>query len=243
MQDIQMCKKLLMMLMCMCVLVTGCSKKPSAAKPLKSMTIGQVRQLRFDWTEGKLPEQQPQGAAEIRKQLEVFEKQLKEQKVKDEKRLNLLREQIPSVQDMVYLHIDQKREQLTKWKHSQYTGEITKEEKTRLITELRNKQARLIRECKEQRKAAQEKYAIIKEQLRVQQREFYQKNILSLEKQLEPDDSVNTFYKVFGKPKDKSLIGDNYYFQYRCKDGIVVLEIHASQFDYDHVAIIDVSML
>ena len=67
MQDIRMCKKLLMVLMCMCVLVAGCSKKPSAAKPLKSMTIGQVRQLVLNWGYGKLPEQQVEGADEIRK--------------------------------------------------------------------------------------------------------------------------------------------------------------------------------
>ncbi len=220
------------------------AKKPSAAKPLKSMTIGQVRQLVLDWGYGKLPEQQVEGADEIRKELEVLEKQFTEQKLKDENRLDLLREQIPSVQEMVFLHIDQKREQLTKWNRSQYvTGEITKEEKARLITELQNKQARLIQECEEQRKAAQEEYAIIREQLGVQQREFYQKNILPLRKQLEPDKSVKTFYKVFGKPKDKSLIGDNYYFQYRCKDGIVLLEINAHYFDNDKVLIQSVSVL
>lgn len=33
--------------------------------------------------------------------------------------------------------------------------------------------------------------------------------------------SVELFYKVFGKPKKKVLIGDYYYFYYDCKDGTV----------------------
>lgn len=55
--------------------------------------------------------------------------------------------------------------------------------------------------------------------------------------------SVKTFYKVFGEPKDKSLIGKSYYFQYQCKDGIVILEIDAYSFDYDRVIIKGVSVL
>lgn len=89
-----MCKKLLTMLMCVCVLIAGCSKKPSAAKPLKSMTIGQVRQLVLNWGYGKLPEQQVEGADEIRKELEVLEKQLKEQETKDSNQLDVLWVQI-----------------------------------------------------------------------------------------------------------------------------------------------------
>ena len=107
-----------------------------------------------------------------------------------------------------------------------------------------NKRLNLRRKkCKEQWEPAEEEYGVLKEQLRVQQREFYNKKISPLKERLEPDDSVKTFYKVFGKPKDKSLIGNRYYFQYRCKDGLVVLEIHPSQFDYGHVAIMDVSIL
>lgn len=56
--------------------------------------------------------------------------------------------------------------------------------------------------------------------------------------------SVETFYKVFGKPKDKSLIGDSYYFRYQCKDGIVIIDINAWAFDHDYgVQILGVSVL
>lgn len=33
------------------------------------------------------------------------------------------------------------------------------------------------------------------------------------------------FYQIFGEPKSKSLIDDYYYFYYKCKDGIVQLQI------------------
>jgi hypothetical protein len=120
----RMCKKLLTMLMCVCVLIAGCSKQP-----LNSMTMGEVRQLVDEWSMGKLPEQQETDA----------------------------KPRIPS-------------------------GSWTKH-------------------------------------------------------------SVKTFYKVFGEPKERSLIGDSYYFQYRCKDGIVILDIQAWHFDYDRVIINGVSVL
>lgn len=55
--------------------------------------------------------------------------------------------------------------------------------------------------------------------------------------------SVKTFYKVFGEPKERSLIGDSYYFQYRCKDGIVIIDINAYMYDRDRVIINGVSVL
>jgi len=283
-----MCKKLLMILVC--VLIAGCSKKPSAAKPLKSMTIEQVRQLVFEWNRGKLPEQQVEGADEIRKELEVLEKQLKEQETKDSKQLDILRVQISkqkadcenevhllrkqyeaeAAESLKQLRLlrEKKEEAFREYGKisSKYNGTPEEERRWAAIKEeyeaakkawkaqldlqsqhsplSYNKRLDLCsKKCKEQWEPAEEKYGVLKEQFRVQQQEFYNKNISPLKKRLAPDESVETFYKVFGKPKDKSLIGDNYYFQYRCKDGLVVLEIYASLFDNDEVVIRDVSVL
>ncbi len=279
-----------MVLMCMCILVAGCSKKPSTVKPLKSMTIGQVRQLVLDWGYGKLPEQQVEGADEIRKELEVLEKQLKEQETKDSKQLDILWVQISkqkadcenqvhllrkqyeaeAAESLKQLHLLKEKkieafreygkisglwkgtnEEERRWAAIKRKYEIAEKEwKAQLDLQPQywpvnyNKRLNLRRKkCKEQWKPAEEEHGVLKEQLRVQQREFYNKKISPLKERLEPDDSVKTFYKVFGKPKGKSLIGDNYYFQYRCKGGIVLLEINAHYFDNDKVLIQSVSVL
>lgn len=290
MEDRRMCKKLLMMLMCICVLVAGCSKKP-----LNSMTIGQVRQLVLDWGYGKLPEQQVEGADEIRKELEVLEEQLKEQEAKDKAQLDLLWKQISEQkadrENQVHLLrkqyeaeaaeslkqlrlLEEKKleafreyseipvgwraglskgtnEEERRWAAIKMKYEIAKKE-WEAQSDLQpqyypvNYNKRLDpreEQCREQWQEAEGKHSSLKAQLRLQQGEFSDKKIGPLRKRLEPDESVKTFYKVFGEPKDKSLIGDNYYFRYRCKDGLVVLEIYASLFDNDRVIIKDVSML
>jgi len=242
MQGRRMCKKLLIMLMCMCVLVAGCSKKPSAAKPLKSMTIGQVRQLVLNWGYGKLPEQQVEGADEIRKELEVLEKELTEQEAKDKNRGIALDKQKSDLRKRISHIRSQTRDQLqAEYRRSQMSHEEWKKlEKTRLEEE-----ERILKEPKEQLRRAQEEYTRLytHHQLILERNAFAKANITPLRKQLEPDKSVKTFYKVFGKPKDKSLIGDNYYLHYRCKDGIVLLEINAHYFDNDKVLIQSVSVL
>lgn len=43
--------------------------------------------------------------------------------------------------------------------------------------------------------------------------------------------SAPLFYKVFGKPNKKQLLGDNYYFYYKCKDGMIQLEINKYALD------------
>ena len=218
----------------MYVLIAGCSKKP-----LNSMTIGQVRQSVFDWDEGKLPEQQVEGADEIRKELDVLEKQLEEQEVKNKDRLELLQEEMPDCDNKWGELVEQADEKMAEYRRS----DISQKEYDKLYSELSNERTRLMQECREQRKTAEEKCASLKREIDVQRSEFYDKKIAPLKERLKPDKSVDTFYKVFGKPKDKSLVGDRYYFRYRCKDGLVILEIHASSFDYDEVAIMDVSVL
>jgi predicted Zn finger-like uncharacterized protein len=54
---------------------------------------------------------------------------------------------------------------------------------------------------------------------------------------------VDEFYKEFGKPKKKLLIGDEYYFYYDCKDGLVSLKIGKYALERDNlVNIRDVSL-
>jgi len=277
-QNIRMRKKLLMVLMCMFVLVAGCSKKP-----LKNMTMGQVRQLVFNWNSGKLPEQQVEGADEIRKELEVFEKQLKEQEVEDREQLDILWTQISkqksdSENEVHFLEKQyraaeaetlkqrillrkKKDEAFSEYCTSRAKGTNEEERMFKRKFEIANqelkaqsdlqsqerqqhsKKLNLLRgKSREQWEAAKEKHTVLKQKLDAQRSEFYHK-ISPLNKRLASDYSVKTFYKMFGEPRDNSLIGDNYYFKYRCKDGIVVLEIPAANFDYDHVVIMGVSVL
>ena len=220
------------------------AKKPSSAKSLKSMTIGQVRQLRFDWIEGKLPEQQVEGADEIRKELASSESTYKEREVEGKNRLSLLRDKIPD-STKIWSRLRRERDaKVAEYKRSAISrGEFDRKEYNRLDEELRDENNRILKEAREREKRGEEEYRALKNQLGVQQREFYNKKISPLRVQLAPDKSVKTFYKVFGKPKDKSLIGDRYYFQYRCKDGLVILEIDAYRFDHNQVVIWDVAVL
>lgn len=214
-----------------------------AAKRLKSMTIGQVRQLVLNWGYGKLPEQQVEGADEIRKELEVLEKQLTEQEAKDKNELELLASQMKEQR----VEYDKKqsllRKQESKQLHEHLRPDVPQEEYDKLKRQFTANGFRRSHMRQELINKGRREYRSLEDQFRVQQREFYNKKISPLKERLEPDDSVKTFYNVFGKPKDKSLIGDNYYFQYRCKDGIVLLEINAHYFDNDKVLIQSVSVL
>lgn len=290
MQYIRMCKKLLLILMCMCVLVAGCSKKPSAVKLLDSMTIGQVRQLVLDWGYGKLPEQQVEGADEIRKELEILEDQLAEQEAKDSKQLDILWVQIgkqkadrenqvdilrkqyeaEAAESLKQLQLMEEKKIEAFREYSKIAGlwkGTNKEERRWAVIKRKYEVAAKAwksqldlqpqywpvnynkilnprrKQCKEQWQEAVEKHSSLKAQLKLQRVEFHEKKIASLKEHLKADNSVETFYKVFGKPKNKSLIGNDYYFQYRCKDGIGVLEINAHYFDNDKVLIQTVSVL
>lgn len=237
-----MWKKLLMMLMCICVLIAGCSKKPSTTKRLKSMTIGEVRQLVFEWNEGKLPEQAYDLPDETRNELELLKKQYEEQKAKSEEQFNLLRKQRDQEYAKYSKEIDLLKEQKTEqWR--KYTRYHTDEEEGykegKAKWEILNKQWI---EQSERHKQQQERYDEKLNLLRGQSNDL-QRKIVAIDEQLQGNNSVETFYKVFGKPKEKSLIGDSYYFQYRCEDGIVILDIAAGFFDRDRVVISDVSVL
>jgi hypothetical protein len=58
--------------------------------------------------------------------------------------------------------------------------------------------------------------------------------------------SAGTFYKIFGKPERQQFLSSNegfltvgyYYFLYRCKDGLVQIQVSASLLDDDGVVMI-----
>lgn len=214
------------------------TKKPSATKPLKSMTIGQVRQLVLDWGYGRLPEQQMEGADEIRKELEGLKKELAEQEVELRKQLDLLFEQAKDYKEKNVSISKQEREELRKY----LTPDFPQEEYDKLEKEYRDRRSLRFKRERELWDAHKKGESLYSQELSKLRSEFHGK-LTPLREQLEPDESVKTFYKVFGKPKDKSLLGDNYYFHYRCKDGIVLLEINAHYFDNDKVLIQSVSVL
>lgn len=55
--------------------------------------------------------------------------------------------------------------------------------------------------------------------------------------------SAALFYKVFGKPNKKQLLGDNYYFYYKCKDGMIQFEINHYALDrFDDASITSVNL-
>jgi len=55
--------------------------------------------------------------------------------------------------------------------------------------------------------------------------------------------SAALFYNVFGKPNKKQLVGDNYYFYYKCKDGMIQLEINKYALDrFDDASIRSVNL-
>jgi hypothetical protein len=203
------------------------------------MKIGQVRQLVLDWGYGTLPEQQVEGAAEIRKELEVLEKELVEREAELDRRLSLLFEQAEEDKEKnvsIYL---KEREELDKCLR---TPGFPQEEYDKLVKEYSGRHSLRLKRVEELWEAYEKGQSVHSQEVSKLQSEFSEK-ATPLRERVIPDTSVKTFYKVFGKPKDKSLIGDNYYFQYRCKDGLVVLEIYASYFDIDSVVIRDVSVL
>lgn len=56
--------------------------------------------------------------------------------------------------------------------------------------------------------------------------------------------SVETFYKVFGKPDRTQFLSsrlspDSYYFLYNCKDGLVQIKVSAHQLDDNGIVIIE----
>lgn len=46
------------------------------------------------------------------------------------------------------------------------------------------------------------------------------------------------FYDVFGEPEKRQLVGDNYYFYYNCKEGMVQLDINGYLLDNEDVVLI-----
>lgn len=56
--------------------------------------------------------------------------------------------------------------------------------------------------------------------------------------------SLETFYKVFGKPDRKQFLSsqfesDSYYFLYNCKDGVVQIKVHAEWLDDNGIVLIE----
>jgi len=203
------------------------------------MTIEQVRQLVLDWGYGTLPEQQVEGATEIRKELEVLDKELSERKSESERRLSEQGQEIVVFKEKTLSIYLKEREDLDKYLR---TPDFPQEKYDKLVKEFNDRHSLRLKQEKELREAYEKSSEKHYQEVRKLEDEFNKKRD-PLIKRVQPDTSVNTFYKVFGKPKDKSLIGENYYFKYRCKDGLVILEIHAYLFDTNWVVINSVSML